>query len=62
MPIVNVQLLAGRDAETKKELLAAVTAAVTATLKVPPEKVRVILQEIPPENWAVAGIPLGTVS
>ena len=61
MPIVNIQLLDGRDSETKRKLLATVTEAVISTLQVPPEKVRVILQEIPPENWAVAGQPLGTV-
>jgi 4-oxalocrotonate tautomerase len=58
MPIVRIDLLAGRTPERKAELIRRVTAAVVAALEVQPGQVRVLLQEYPPEHWAVGGAPL----
>jgi 4-oxalocrotonate tautomerase len=55
MPIVRIDLLAGRAPERKAELIRRVTDAVVASLEVRPEQVRVLLNELPPENWAVGG-------
>lgn len=55
MPIVRIDLLAGRTAERKAELIRRVTAAVVEALEVRPEQVRVLLSELPPEHWAVGG-------
>jgi 4-oxalocrotonate tautomerase len=56
MPIVTVNLIEGRPPETLEALLADLTTTVVSTLGVAPESVRVILNEVPPSHWGVAGI------
>jgi 4-oxalocrotonate tautomerase len=56
MPIVRIDLLEGRTPERKRDLIQRVTAAVVDALEVQPEQVRVLLNEIPPEHWAVGGV------
>ncbi|MCU0286845.1 MAG: 2-hydroxymuconate tautomerase family protein [Acidobacteria bacterium] len=58
MPIITIHMLKGRDVETRRELIKNVTAAVTSTLDVPGENVRVILNEMENENYGVAGLPI----
>ena len=58
MPIVTIQMLKGRDKEKRKELIKNVTDAVTKTLDVPVDSVRVLLNEIENENFGVAGLPI----
>lgn len=55
MPIIQIQLLEGRPLEVKRQLISEVTEAVRRTLGNSPETIRVLLQEIPEENWGVAG-------
>jgi 4-oxalocrotonate tautomerase len=55
MPVVTVQLLAGRSGEQKKALVKALTDAVCEHAKTPPEAVDVVLIEVERENWAKAG-------
>ncbi len=56
-PVVQIALVEGRDPATRAALIAAVTSAVTDTLAVEPERVRVLLHEVAAENWGVAGRP-----
>jgi 4-oxalocrotonate tautomerase len=56
MPIANLQILEGRAPEIKQALIRAVTASIVETLKVKPESVRVILQEVPAEHWGIGGV------
>jgi 4-oxalocrotonate tautomerase len=58
MPVVIVNMLAGREAGTKKLLIKKVTAAVTSALTVAPESVRVIIQEMAVEHYGIAGLPV----
>jgi len=58
MPVVIVNMLAGRSAATKKALLKKLTAAVTGALDVPAESVRVIIQEMAGEHYGIAGLPV----
>jgi 4-oxalocrotonate tautomerase len=58
MPIVTINMLEGRDRGIKKDLIKSVTGAITATLRVPDESVRVIINEMPFENYGVAGLPI----
>jgi len=58
MPVVIVNMLAGRSAATKKSLLKKMTAAVTSALAVPPESVRIIIQEMAGEHYGIAGLPV----
>ncbi|MFY0543878.1 tautomerase family protein [Brevibacillus sp. H7] len=55
MPIVELKILAGRDQEVKDRLIEKVTQTVSETLDVSPERVRVLLYEIPLTNWAIGG-------
>jgi 4-oxalocrotonate tautomerase len=56
MPLIQVSLIEGRAPEVKRALIAEVTDAVVRTLDAPRETVRVILNEVPPEHWAVGGV------
>ncbi|HLP59713.1 MAG TPA: 2-hydroxymuconate tautomerase [Candidatus Deferrimicrobium sp.] len=58
MPIVTIHLLKGRDKEKRRELIRNVTAAITETLDVPSDNVRVILNEMENDNYGVAGLPI----
>jgi 4-oxalocrotonate tautomerase len=55
MPIVRIDLVAGRTPERKAALIKRITDAVVETLDVRPEQVRVLLTEVPPEHWAIGG-------
>lgn len=57
MPIVEITLLEGRSPEAKCKLMEKVTQAVVESVDVKPEAVRVILREIPPQHFAVGGVP-----
>ena len=59
MPIVEVTLIEGRSKEQKRARVKEVTDAVVSSIGAPIEAVRVIVREIPPENFAVGGIPKG---
>ncbi|MFC2155454.1 2-hydroxymuconate tautomerase [Acidobacteriota bacterium] len=58
MPIVTINMLEGRDREIKKDLIKNVTTAITGTLRIPEESVRIIINEMPFENYGVAGLPI----
>lgn len=57
MPLIQVSILKGRTAEQKRMLLGALTDAVVASVGGSPNSVRVIINEIEPSNWSVAGAP-----
>ncbi|HVI52861.1 MAG TPA: 2-hydroxymuconate tautomerase [Candidatus Sulfotelmatobacter sp.] len=59
MPIVEVTLIEGRSKEQKRALVKEVTDAVVSSIGAPVEAVRVIIREIPPEHFAVGGVPKG---
>jgi len=56
MPSINVNLLEGRTVESKRKYAAEVTKLTCEYLEVPPERVRVIFNEMKHENFAVAGV------
>lgn len=58
MPIVTINMLPGRDEETKKNLIKNVSTAIIDTLKVPDESVRIIINEMAFEHYGVAGMPI----
>ncbi|ADU32355.1 4-oxalocrotonate tautomerase family enzyme [Evansella cellulosilytica DSM 2522] len=55
MPIVTVKLLEGRSDDQKRALVEKVTAAVSETTNAPAEKVAVIIEEMSPNHYGVAG-------
>lgn len=56
MPIVQINMMEGRSAETKRAMVAAVTDALSDTLGAPPDAVRILINELRPENYALAGL------
>lgn len=56
MPIIEVTMLQGRSVAKRADLIGRLTVAAAESLALPLESVRVILHEIPPENYAVAGL------
>lgn len=60
MPLVEVTMIEGRPADKRRKLIAALTETVITTLDAPRETVRVVIcDEVPGENWGVAGEPKG---
>ncbi len=55
MPIIRVEIQAGRPPELKERLIAALTTTVVETLGVSAAQVRVLLYEIPKTHWGIAG-------
>lgn len=55
MPVVTVQLFPGRSIEQKRALVAAITEAMVEHAAARPDALHVILQEVEPENWGLAG-------
>jgi 4-oxalocrotonate tautomerase len=56
MPIVEINLLEGRSPDAKEALIAAVTDAIVTAIDAPRASVRVILREMAPEHFGVAGV------
>lgn len=57
MPIIDVSLVAGRSISVKTQLIRELTDAAERVLGAPRDTIRVLLREVPPENWGVAGVP-----
>ena len=53
MPIIQVEMKAGRSAERKAELVKKLTAAAVAALDVQPAQVRVLLREYAPGDYTI---------
>lgn len=59
MPIIEMHLLHGRSVEQKRNVAAAVAEAVTRTLGVRSESVRILITEHGQEEFSVAGVTAG---
>lgn len=55
MPIIQAFLLEGRSDAMKADFIAAVTEAAYRSLGAPKESVRIIISEMAPTNFGVAG-------
>jgi 4-oxalocrotonate tautomerase len=58
MPMIRAEFISGKTEAQKRELVEALTRETARVLEVRKESVWVVLQEVEPENWAVAGTPL----
>ncbi|MCI4664427.1 MAG: 4-oxalocrotonate tautomerase family protein [Neomegalonema sp.] len=56
MPIVKVDILTGRDDDTKRVLAEKLTQAVSEALNLPPEATHVVIEEHDRANWAIGGV------
>lgn len=55
MPIITVNMLEGRTIEKKRALVEKITEAVCEAVDAPADHVRIIINDMPTENYAVAG-------
>jgi 4-oxalocrotonate tautomerase len=58
MPIVHINMIAGRTPEKKEKLIKKVTEAIVEALEIPADRVHIILHDIPKENIGHGGVPL----
>ena len=56
MPIIQIDMLEGRDDDKKRKLIRMVTDAVCDALDAKPETVRIIIREMRAEHYGVAGV------
>ncbi|HWP63087.1 MAG TPA: tautomerase family protein [Candidatus Binatia bacterium] len=61
MPFVRIDVLAGRPPALLEALIEAVSETVARTLDVPIERVRVVINEVPPHLWGIGGVPASRV-
>lgn len=57
MPIINVQMWAGRTDDAKERLIKGITDATASALEIDAEAVTVILTEVEKKHWGAAGLP-----
>jgi 4-oxalocrotonate tautomerase len=55
VPIIEINIAEGRTADQKAAAFSAITDAVVRTLDVRPEQVRILINEVSPENYAIGG-------
>lgn len=58
MPMIHVLNATASSVEQKRELIAELTTAYARVMNMRPDTIRVIINEIPGENWGVAGVTL----
>ena len=56
MPVVHINLYQGKSVEVKKKIVTAVTEAFVKSMGCAPEVVKIIIHEVPKENFATGGI------
>lgn len=55
MPIIQVEMLEGRTIDQKRTLATELTEAFVRSCGGEASAVRVVLRDVPPENWAIGG-------
>ena len=59
MPVVIIQMVAGRSLDQKRRLVSAITDAMVGIAGARRERTNVIIHEVEPENWAHDGLLMG---
>ncbi len=55
MPVIHVEMWAGRTKKQKQELAKAITEAIVKVTDTSPDATIVIFDDVPKENWAQGG-------
>jgi 4-oxalocrotonate tautomerase len=56
MPVVVIKMLRGREPQLKASLIRNVSKSIEKTLGISPDAIRIILEEVPPENFGIGGL------
>jgi 4-oxalocrotonate tautomerase len=55
MPIIRIEMLAGRTVEQKRELVAVLTRETARIAKSSPSSIFVVIEDVAKENWGAGG-------
>ena len=55
MPIVKIEMFAGRTHAQKADLATAITDAIVSIAQTTPEAVTIVFEDVQKDNWAEAG-------
>lgn len=55
MPLAQIYMMEGRTEEQKRAVIAKVTQALMEAVGAPKETVRVLIHDMPKENWGIGG-------
>lgn len=55
MPFAQIYMIEGRSEDQKRAVIQKVTQALVEALGAPQQNVRVWIQDVPKENWGIAG-------
>jgi 4-oxalocrotonate tautomerase len=55
MPMIHVELMAGRTEDQLKNMVVAITDAMVGTTGATRESIQVVIEEVEPTRWAAAG-------
>ncbi|MEH7073621.1 2-hydroxymuconate tautomerase [Neobacillus drentensis] len=55
MPFIQINIVKGRSPEKKERLIREVSDLVSEVLEAPIQNVRVMINEMEPEHWGIAG-------
>jgi 4-oxalocrotonate tautomerase len=55
MPVIRVEMLAGRTVEQKRELVEVLTRETARIAKSSPDSIFVVIEDVAKENWGVGG-------
>lgn len=58
MPIIRIEILEGRSAEQKQDLVAGLTREAVRVLGCSPGSVYVVIDDVSKDNWGIGGILL----
>ncbi len=56
MIVVRLTMMAGRTVEQKAELARRLTAAAARHFEADEKEIRLVIQEVPPTDWATGGV------
>lgn len=56
MPFAQIYMVEGRTEAQKRAVIEKVTAALCEAVGAPRENVRICIQDVPKENWGIAGV------
>ena len=56
MPFAQIHLIEGRTEDQKRAVIEKVTQALVEAVGAPRENVRVLITDVPRENWGIAGV------
>lgn len=56
MPIISINMIQGRTEAQKSQLIRSVAEAVSGAIDAPIDTVRIVITEVPSENWGMGPV------